>query len=63
MMMAAARELARHSPARQDRNAPLLPPLEDLRAVARAVAVAVAGPRLRARVAAAQWTPAYDAVP
>jgi len=59
MMMTAARELARHSPARQDPKAPLLPPLEDLREVAREVAVAVAGKRLRARVAAAQWTPAY----
>jgi malate dehydrogenase (oxaloacetate-decarboxylating) len=39
--MAAARALARLSPARQDKNAPLLPPIADSRRVSLAVAEAV----------------------
>jgi malate dehydrogenase (oxaloacetate-decarboxylating) len=41
MIMAAARALARLSPARQDKNAPLLPPIADSRRVSLAVAEAV----------------------
>jgi malate dehydrogenase (oxaloacetate-decarboxylating) len=41
MMMAAARALAQLSPARQDKNAPLLPPIADSRRVSLAVAEAV----------------------
>ena len=41
MIMAAARALARLSPARQDKNAPLLPPIADSRKVSLAVAEAV----------------------
>ncbi|MEO7142072.1 MAG: malic enzyme-like NAD(P)-binding protein, partial [Bryobacteraceae bacterium] len=75
MMLAAARELAEHSPARTDSDAPLLPPLADLRRVAVEIAMAVgfeaqrsglADPipeeELRARVMAAQWTPAYSEI-
>jgi malate dehydrogenase (oxaloacetate-decarboxylating) len=42
MMMAAAMALASMSPARSDPNANLLPPVTELRAVSRAVAIAVA---------------------
>jgi malate dehydrogenase (oxaloacetate-decarboxylating) len=72
MMLAAARALGEHSPARKDPNDSLLPALRDVRGVARAIATAVgleaqrAGvapettvEELRDRVAAAQWTPAY----
>src|SRR6516162_1387895 len=72
MMLAAARALGEHSPARTDPNGSLLPALRDVRGVARAIAAAVgleaqrAGvapetspEELRDRVAAAQWTPAY----
>jgi malate dehydrogenase (oxaloacetate-decarboxylating) len=72
MILAAARALAEHSPARTDPSAPLLPRIPELRHVARDVAEAVAleaqrtgqAPlialgELRARLAATQWTPAY----
>lgn len=72
MMLAAARALGEHSPARTDPSGSLLPALRDVRAVARAVATAVgleaqragvAPPtnpdELRAQVAATQWTPEY----
>ena len=72
MMLAAAQELGRHSPALQDPSASLLPSLKDLRTVARNIAFAVGmaaqkdrvAPKLpedelRARVIAAQWTPTY----
>jgi len=72
MMRSAARELATHSPALKDPYASLLPALRDIRQVAARIAVAVgleaqrqghAPPlpeeKLRQRVMAAQWTPAY----
>jgi malate dehydrogenase (oxaloacetate-decarboxylating) len=72
MMLAAARALGEHSPARADASGSLLPALRDVRTVARAIATAVgreaqrAGlapetspEELRDRVAAAQWTPQY----
>ena len=72
MMLAAARILGEHSPARKDPSGSLLPRLRDVRAVARAIATAVgleaqrAGiapktspEQLRDLVAATQWTPAY----
>ena len=72
MFLAAARALAEKSPALIDRNAPLLPSLRDLRAVARHIAAAVAkraqaeglAPTmdravLERRIEATQWTPAY----
>jgi malate dehydrogenase (oxaloacetate-decarboxylating) len=73
MMLAAARALGEHSPAQTDPSGSLLPALRDVRGVARAIATAVgleaqrAGvapetspDELRARVAAAQWTPEYS---
>ena len=75
MMLAAARTLAANSPALKDPSASLLPPLTDIRRVAAEIAVAVGmeaqneglAPRmteekLRQRVVAAQWTPAYTAL-
>jgi malate dehydrogenase (oxaloacetate-decarboxylating) len=72
MILAAARALADHSPARHDPAAPLLPPIPALRALAQDIAFAVgleaqrtghAAPTskegLRARIVATQWTPAY----
>ncbi|HZY83663.1 MAG TPA: NAD-dependent malic enzyme [Gemmataceae bacterium] len=72
MMLAAAKALGEHSPARADRSGSLLPALRDVRAVARAIATAVgleaqrAGvapqtspEELRDRVAATQWAPEY----
>ena len=72
MMLAAARALGEHSPARTDPSGSLLPALRDVRAVARAIATAVGleaqragvAPKtspeeLRDRVAATQWTPEY----
>jgi malate dehydrogenase (oxaloacetate-decarboxylating) len=72
MMLAAARELGEHSPARTNPSGMLLPALRDVRAVARAIATAVgleaqrAGvaassspEQLRESVTAAQWTPEY----
>jgi malate dehydrogenase (oxaloacetate-decarboxylating) len=72
MILAAARSLADHSPARLDPAAPLLPPIPALRALAQDIALAVgleaqrsghAAPipkeELRARIAATQWTPTY----
>jgi malate dehydrogenase (oxaloacetate-decarboxylating) len=72
MMLAAARELGEHSPARTDPSGSLLPALRDVRAVARAIATAVGleaqragvAPKtrpeeLRDRVAATQWAPVY----
>jgi malate dehydrogenase (oxaloacetate-decarboxylating) len=73
MMLAAARALGEHSPARANPSDSLLPSLRDVRSVARAIATAVgleaqragvalkANPEeLRDRVAAAQWTPEYS---
>jgi malate dehydrogenase (oxaloacetate-decarboxylating) len=72
MMLAAARALGEHSPARTDPSASLLPALRDVRTVARAIATAVgleaqrAGvapkttpEQLRDRIADTQWTPGY----
>ena len=75
MMLAAARELARHSPALKDASAPLLPALKDIRNVAVEIAFAVAReaersgvtPRsgslssasLRSHILDSQWFPAY----
>ncbi len=72
MMLAAARALGEHSPARTDPSGSLLPALRDVRGVARAIATAVgleaqragvapptSAEELRDRVAAAQWTPEY----
>jgi len=72
MMLAAARALGDHSPARMDPSGSLLPALRDVRGVARAIAEAVGleaqragvAPKtspeeLRDRVAAAQWVPEY----
>ncbi len=72
MMLAAARALGEHSPARTNPSASLLPALRDIRAVARDLATAVgleaqrAGVALRTtpeelrdRVTAAQWVPQY----
>jgi malate dehydrogenase (oxaloacetate-decarboxylating) len=72
MMLAAARALGEHSPARSGASGSLLPALRDVREVARAVATAIGleaqragvAPKsspeeLRDRVAAEQWTPAY----
>ncbi len=72
MILAAAKALGDHSPARTDPSGALLPALRDVRAVTRAVATAVgleaqrAGvarktspEELRDRVAATQWTPEY----
>ena len=72
MLLAAARALGEQSPARKDPFAPLLPALKDVRAVARAIAVAVGleaqragiAPKtspeeLEARVQAEQWVPEY----
>jgi malate dehydrogenase (oxaloacetate-decarboxylating) len=72
MMLAAAKALGEHSPARTDPSGSLLPALRDVRDVARAIATAVGleaqragvAPRtspeeLRDRVVAAQWVPEY----
>jgi malate dehydrogenase (oxaloacetate-decarboxylating) len=72
MMLAAARALGEHSPARTDPSGSLLPALRDIRAVAQAIATAVGleaqragvAPKtrpeeLRDRVAATQWAPEY----
>jgi malate dehydrogenase (oxaloacetate-decarboxylating) len=72
MMLAAARALGEHSPARTDPSGSLLPALRDVRTVARAIATAVAleaqragvapltrPEELRDRVAAMQWVPEY----
>jgi malate dehydrogenase (oxaloacetate-decarboxylating) len=73
MLLAAARALGEHSPARTDPSGSLLPALRDIRTVARAIATAVgleaqrAGlapatshEELRDRVVANQWTPEYS---
>jgi malate dehydrogenase (oxaloacetate-decarboxylating) len=73
MILAAAQELGKHSPARTDRSGSLLPALRDIRSVARAIAIAVgleaqrAGvaaktspEQLRDQVAATQWMPQYQ---
>lgn len=72
MMMAAAHELARHSPALQDPTDRLLPRISQLRSITREIAIAVgleaqragvAAPmseeELSKAVAARQWTPCY----
>ncbi|HEV8540128.1 MAG TPA: NAD-dependent malic enzyme [Nitrospiraceae bacterium] len=48
MFMAASRALAHGSPAGNNPDAPLLPPLEDIRSVSRQIALAVAGEAQRA---------------
>jgi malate dehydrogenase (oxaloacetate-decarboxylating) len=70
--MAAARALAELSPTRTDKTAPLLPPVDQLRPVAMAVALAVARQAqtdgvaepcdektLEARISAHVWEPEY----
>ncbi|MDE1972211.1 MAG: NAD-dependent malic enzyme [Hyphomicrobiales bacterium] len=72
MFLAAARTIAEMSPARRDPHANLLPPLTELRAVSRQVAVAVATQAVReglaapltetdiaAAVQSLMWEPAY----
>jgi malate dehydrogenase (oxaloacetate-decarboxylating) len=72
MMLAAARTLAENSPAIKDSSASLLPPLTDIRRVAAQIAISVGKEaqkggvapkqpveKLRQRVTAVQWTPAY----
>lgn len=72
MLLAAARALGDCSPARQDRNASLLPPVRELRALARHIAAAVAkqaiteglaepidAAELSRRIIASQWAPRY----
>lgn len=72
MMLAAARALGEHSPARTNPSGSLLPPLTEVRSVARAIALAVSleaqragvAPErseeaLRDRINAAQWMPDY----
>jgi malate dehydrogenase (oxaloacetate-decarboxylating) len=72
MFTAAAGALAERSPARADPHAPLLPPVEELRRVAVAVAAAVARQAIRdglaepcdddelaRRIAAQMWEPVY----
>jgi malate dehydrogenase (oxaloacetate-decarboxylating) len=72
MFEAAARALATASPAKSDPSAPLLPPVCDLRSVARLVAGAVAreardeglcppvtDAQIDARIEAKMWRPAY----
>jgi len=74
MLEAAARTLAQHSPAIKHSNAALLPPLRDVRAVARKIAIAVGQEAQRAGVASktgeeqlaeqvnrTQWVPQYGA--
>lgn len=73
MLLAAARALGDCSPARQDRNGSLLPPVRDLRAIARHIAAAVAkqaiteglaepidAAELTRRIIASQWVPKYE---
>jgi malate dehydrogenase (oxaloacetate-decarboxylating) len=72
MILAAAKALGEHSPARTDPSGSLLPALRDVHRVARAIAEAVgreaqragvarktSSEELRARVAASQWVPEY----
>jgi malate dehydrogenase (oxaloacetate-decarboxylating) len=72
MMLAAARALGEHSPARQNPSGSLLPAVRDIRTVAVAIATAVGLEAQRAgiapktspeelsnRVATGQWTPEY----
>ncbi len=72
MMLAAARALGEHSPARENPSGSLLPAVRDIRTVALAIATAVGLEAQRAgvapktspedlhdRVAAGQWTPEY----
>lgn len=72
MILAAARSLAEHSPARHDPEAPLLPPVPALRVLAVEIALAVGlearrsghaayvtEEEIRARISATQWTPVY----
>jgi malate dehydrogenase (oxaloacetate-decarboxylating) len=72
MFEAAARALASASPAKKDPSAPLLPPVKELRAVARLVAVAVARTareeglcepftdrQIEARIDTKMWRPTY----
>jgi len=74
MMLAAARALGRNSPALTNPRAPLLPALQDIRAIARDIAFAVgmeaqragvapatSAEELRTRVRACQWMPEYQA--
>jgi malate dehydrogenase (oxaloacetate-decarboxylating) len=73
MLLAAARALGEKSPALKDRNGSLLPPLRELRAVARHIAAAVATQameeglaerltqeELARRIVQCQWVPSYE---
>ncbi len=73
MLLAAARELSRHSPAIADASAPLLPRLENIREVVAEIAFAIArqaqedgvAPQtseddLREHIADTQWLPQYS---
>jgi len=75
MFMATSRALAETSPALQDPTASLLPPLSDIRAVSRHIAIGVGlaaaaeglipaldAAEITARIDAAIWTPAYRPV-
>ena len=61
MFVAAARALSLRSPARAEKGEPLYPPMEDVRAVARDVAVAVAQEAQRSGVAAPMTPQDLDA--
>jgi malate dehydrogenase (oxaloacetate-decarboxylating) len=61
MIMAAARALALLSPAREDKNAPLLPPIADSRHVSLFVAEAVAQQAIADAVAAISDAATLDA--
>ncbi|WP_373089616.1 NAD-dependent malic enzyme [Sneathiella sp.] len=76
MFMAAARALADLSPALKDPHASLLPPVSDIRAVSKAIALAVARQaqaenvappsspeELAAKITARFWEPAYADIP
>ncbi|TDJ15108.1 MAG: NAD-dependent malic enzyme, partial [Gammaproteobacteria bacterium] len=75
MFMAAGEALAACSPASQDREAPLLAPLSQVREISRAIALAVASQaqseglaekttpeELRKRIEATFWKPAYHPI-
>ena len=74
-MFATARALGANSPALKDPSAVLLPPLAEIRRVAAEIALALgieaqkdgvapkfSEGKLRQRVVATQWTPAYTAL-
>jgi malate dehydrogenase (oxaloacetate-decarboxylating) len=59
MFLAAARTLAASVSDERLRARCLFPPISDLRAVARSIALAVAGPGFESEIDAAMWQPAY----